>query len=99
MLIGSVVTGLISYYLNAFYSGRFLSYTIGEQIKDILPSFLIALFMAAVVFAVSFISLPPLALLLIQLSVAAAVLLAVCEIVKPDSYLEIRSMVLSYIKK
>lgn len=99
MLAGSVLTGIISYYLNAYYSGKFLNYSIKEQISDILPSFLIALFMAAIVFAVSLISLQPLALLLLQLTVALPVLLLSCEIIKPDSYLEIKSMVLSYIKK
>ena len=55
--------------------------------------------MAAAAFAVSLISLPPLVLLLLQLTVALPVLLLSCEIIKPDSYLEIKSMVLSYIKK
>ena len=42
MLIGSVFVGFICYYLNAYYSGPFLNYSIREQIKDILPSFYIA---------------------------------------------------------
>ena len=42
MLIGSVFVGFIGYYLNAYYSGPFLNYSIREQIKDILPSFYIA---------------------------------------------------------
>ena len=48
---------------------------------------------------ISMISLKPLVLLLLQLTVALPVLLLSCEIIKPDSYLEIKSMVLSYIKK
>jgi O-antigen/teichoic acid export membrane protein len=46
MLIGSVVTGFVSYYLNAYYSGPFLNYSIKDQIKDIFPSFRIALIAA-----------------------------------------------------
>ena len=42
MLIGSVFFGFICYYLNAYYSGPFLNYSIREQVKDILPSFYIA---------------------------------------------------------
>ena len=36
MLVGTLVTGIISYYLNAYYSGPFLNYSIKEQVKDIL---------------------------------------------------------------
>lgn len=43
MLIGSVFVSIISYYINAYYSGPLLSYSITAQIKDISPSFLISL--------------------------------------------------------
>lgn len=43
MLIGSVFIGILSYYLNAYYSGPLLDYSIKHQILDITPSFLIAL--------------------------------------------------------
>lgn len=43
MLLGSVVVSFISYYINAYYSGPLLNYSISAQIKDISPSFLIAL--------------------------------------------------------
>jgi hypothetical protein len=39
MLWGSVVVGLISYYINSYYSGKLINYGVKEQIKDILPSF------------------------------------------------------------
>lgn len=42
MLIGSVVVSFISYYINAYYSGPLLHYSISSQIKDIIPSFLIS---------------------------------------------------------
>ena len=49
MLIGSVLTGFVSYYLNAYYSGPFLNYSIKDQIKDIFPSFRIALIIQLVI--------------------------------------------------
>ena len=63
MLGGSVITGFISYYLNAYYSGPFLNYSIKEQVKDILPSFGVAMAMAIPVYAMSFISISPFILL------------------------------------
>lgn len=50
MLLGSVLVGIISYYLNAYYSGPLLNYSIRAQINDILPCFFIALATAAVSF-------------------------------------------------
>lgn len=99
MLFGSVITGFIAYYLNAFYSGRFLNYSIGEQIKDILPSFGVALVMAIIVFAISFVNLPPLALLAIQLVAGIAIVVLLCELTKLDAYIEIKNILLSFINK
>ena len=59
MLIGSVITGWISFYLNAYYSGPYLNYSIWAQIKDITPSILLALGMAIVVYCIGFIPLTP----------------------------------------
>lgn len=53
MLAGTLVTSLVAYYLNAYYSGPFLNYSIKEQIEDILPSFGVAITMALPVFAIS----------------------------------------------
>lgn len=99
MLWGSVITGFISYYLNAFYSGRFLNYSIWEQIKDILPSFIVAILMALVVFALSFINLPPFVLLVIQLLTGVVLVVILCEFTKLDAYIEIKNILLSFINK
>lgn len=99
MLWGSVITGFISYYLNAFYSGRFLNYSIWEQIKDILPSFIVAILMALVVFALSFINLPPFVLLVIQLLTGVVLVVILCEFTKLDAYIEIKIILLSFINK
>ena len=99
MLFGSVCNGFIAYYLNAFYSGRFLNYSIKEQIKDILPSFLLAVVMALTVFALSFINLPALPLLLIQVLVGIVMFLILCFITKIDSFIELRNIVQPYINK
>lgn len=99
MLWSSVMTSCFAYYLNAFYSGRFLNYSIGEQLKDILPSFGVAAVMSVLVLSISFFSLPAELLLMIQLLVGFIIVLGLCEIFKLDSYIEIKGIVLSYINK
>lgn len=99
MLFGSVLAGFVAYFLNSFYSGRFLNYSMLDQLKDILPSLFVAGFMAVLVFMISYISLPNLTLLVIQLVVGFVTTIALCEIFKIDSYIEIKEIVLNYIKK
>lgn len=99
MLAGSVITGFISYFLNAYYSGTFLNYSIREQLKDIFPSFLIALVMAVTVYAISFINLAPVIVLIIQILVAFAVVIVLCELTRLDAYVELKDMAAYFIKR
>lgn len=99
MLLGSVVVGWFAYYLNAYYSGPFLKYKIIDQVKDILPSLGIALTMALLVYAMSFIPLTPYALFPIQVVVGALITVALCRITKLPEYFEIRTIVSDYLGK
>jgi len=99
MLAGSVITGFISYYLNAYYSGPFLNYSIKEQVKDILPSFGVAVAMAVPVFAMSFIPLNPFLLLPLQIIVGAVITIGICEVKKLPEYIEIKDIAMPIINK
>lgn len=99
MLAGSLVTSLISYYLNAYYSGPLLNYSIKEQIKDILPSFGVAVVMAVPVFAMSFIQLNPFILLPLQIIVGAVIVIGICEATKLPEYLELKGIIMPIINK
>lgn len=99
MLGGSVVTGFIAYYLNAYYSGPLLNYSIKEQVKDILPSFGVAVAMAVPVFVLGFIHINPFLLLLLQIVVGAAITIAICEATRLPEYLEIKGIAMPIINK
>jgi len=99
MLIGSVFTGFFSYYLNARYSCPFLKYSITEQIKDILPSFGVALIMALGVYVISCINIPAIWLLLTQITVGASMTFTLCELFKLEEYVEIKGIVVSMLSK
>lgn len=109
MLIGSVFTGFLAYYLNAFYSGPLLNYSIRAQIKDILPSFFIALTTAAVSFlpvliydifwhgenwgTMAFIIFP------LQLLIGSIIFIAISERTKTSEYMEVKNIVTSSTRK
>lgn len=99
MLIGSVVGGWFAYYLNAYYSGPYLNYSVGNQIKDIFPSMFLALAMMIVVFLVGLIPISPYALLPIQIIVGAIIVFAICEITKLEEYIQIKNIVFSIIQR
>lgn len=98
MVASSIVTGCIAYYLNAYYSGQFLNYSIKEQIKDIMPSFCVATTMAIPVWCISLIPLNHFILLIIQVVCGFAIVVIICECVKLPEYFEIKSIVLPKLK-
>lgn len=99
MLIGSVITVIFALYLNAYYSGPYLKYSIWEQAMDILPSLLMSLTMFAILFAISFLSLSPFIMLPLQIAIGAIFTFAICEIRKPDEYLELKGIAAPVINK
>lgn len=99
MLWGSVLTGFFAYFLNSYYSGKFLNYSLLVQIKDILPSFVVATVMAVITYGTSFLPLPPILLLLLQIVTGALVTLILCECLKLEEYKEIKGIALSVLQK
>ena len=99
MLGGSVIVGWIAYYLNAYYSGPYLNYSIGAQIRDILPSMCLALGMAIIVWLAGLLPITPYVLLPIQILIGAAIVFCVCEWKRIDEYMELKQIVLGLLRK
>lgn len=97
MLIGSVITSVVAYFINAYYSGKFLNYGVGDQIRDITPSFTIAFVMAIIVYAISFINCSQPLILIIQLVIGIMVVILLCEVTRFSAYMEIKNVLTSYI--
>lgn len=99
MLAGSVFTGIIAYYLNAYYSGPAIGYSIKEQIKDILPSFGIAIVMAAVVYAMSFIPVSPFILFPLQIITGAFIAITLLRKFELPEYMELEEITGGFLSK
>jgi len=94
MILGMIFLSLIAYYLNSYWSGRLIGYSFLEQIKDILPSFILAATMSTIVFIEGLLfSLTPLSLLIIQLITGAVLTFCLCEGFHLKDYLYIKSIV------
>ncbi|WP_446787892.1 MOP flippase family protein [Macellibacteroides fermentans] len=93
MILGMWVNTLIAYYLNSYWSGKMINYPMSEQINDILPGFMIAVAMGALVMLSGrVIPLTYFLKLIIQLIIGGVFALFLCEIFKPEAYLELRQI-------
>ena len=94
MILGMLVKTMIAYYLNSYWSGHFIGYSFLDQIKDIIPSFLLAAGINAVVFVEGFlIPLPPLPLFIIQLITGALLTIGMCEAFHNKDYMYMKETV------
>ena len=99
MLWGSVLTGLFSYWLNSFYSGKMIGYGSLAQLRDIAPSFGVAFVMMAVLYALTLTGLPPVALLAVQLLAGAGIAIGLCELLRLEEYYELKNIVLGLVRR
>lgn len=99
MLWGGVFTSFIAYYLNTYYSGRLINYPILAQIKDVMPGFVIAMSMAAMVWCITLLPLSFWVMLPLQILVGIVIIFALCEWFNLFEYKEIKNIIISVIKK
>jgi O-antigen/teichoic acid export membrane protein len=95
LILGMIVNSQIAYFLNSYWSGKFIDYPTKEQISDILPSFLLALSMSIAVFLIGqILQLEPIMKLVIQIMSGAIIVFLAGELFKLKDYLFIKSIVI-----
>lgn len=99
MLVGSICTGIISFFLNSYYTGRSLGYSSWMQLRDISPDYGVALLVAFSVYFFKFLPISNFIILPVQIVVGASVLILVCEKTKLSEYLELKGITLKYFRK
>lgn len=99
MLLGSIVIGIISFFLNSYYTGKELGYTSWMQIRDIAPSYGIALFVSLSVYFLKYLSLSYWLILPIQIMVGLFMLFFTCQYLNMEEFVEIKNILLHSLKK
>ena len=97
LLWGGVVVSFFCYYLNAYYSKSLLDYPVVEQVKDIVPSFLMAVAIALPMYAINLILAPPYILLIIQLIAGGGIFFFLNEKAKLPEYLELKGIAQDFV--
>lgn len=86
MAIGQVVSGFISTFINAYPNKKLMGYSYFEQWKDLIPSFVLSIVMAGIVWTMNLISIAPLLLLIIQIVVGIIVYVVLAKLFKLEVY-------------
>lgn len=97
MLVASIVTSIISFFLNSYYTGKKLGYSSWMQIQDIAPSFGIAFIVAVSVYFFKFLPISNWLILPLQLLVGVIVLITLGKATKNTEYSEIKGMLRSLV--
>lgn len=99
MLIGSIFTGIISYFLNSWHSGKILGYSSFSQLKDVSVYYVIGLSLALPVYFLKYLPVSLFVVLPIQVLLGFLLLFTICKVFKLEAFDECIDMVKSFVKK
>lgn len=85
--IGSLISGIISTFINAYPNFKLLNYSYIEQIMDIMPSFLLSITIGILVYSLKWFQLAPSITLLMQLFIGGILYICISKILKLECYL------------
>lgn len=93
MLYVNLVIGVICYFLNSYFPGKLLGYSSWMQLKDIAPSYIIALIIAASVFFLKYLSISYWIILPIQIVLGLLVALVLFKIFKSEEWVTVKDII------
>lgn len=99
MLLASIVTSIIVFFLNSYYTGRNLGYSSWMQLKDVAPSYGVAITIAVSVYFFKYLPISNWIILPIQIIVGFVVCYLVCEITKIPEYYDVKDITQRYMLK
>lgn len=92
MLFVNLVTGIIAFFLNSYFSGKYLGYSSWRQLKDIAPSYGIALMVAISMWFLKYSPLNYWIILPLQIVVGIFVFIIICKLTKLSEYEEVKRL-------
>lgn len=99
MLIGSIITGIIAFFLNSYYTGKKLGYSSWMQLKDVVPSYILAFAIAISVYFLKYLPLSCFVILPIQLFIGTFLFFVICVKLEIEEYTEIKNIATPYLMR
>ncbi len=97
--LGMIVQSILSQIINSWPNRKLLRYGYLEQLKDIMPSVLLSVFMGACVYCISFIGLADILTLFIQLVLGVVIYTVGSIVLKLNSFYYFKDLVLKLFSK
>ena len=92
MLVGTIVTGIIAFFLNSYYTGRDLNYTSWMQLRDVTPSYGIAFLVALSVYFLKYLHISNWIILSLQIVIGIVVFFVLNEHLGLEEYKSIKEI-------
>lgn len=99
MAYSLLISTLTSVIINSWPNNKLLKYSFSEQMKDILPSILLALGMGVVMYLIGFLPIPTLPLLLIQVISGGVIYIVGSAVLKLEPYTYLLEIIKPIIQK
>lgn len=99
MIISTLFIGIITFFINSYWSGRLIKYSSFDQIKDITPSLIVAVVANLGVYILGEVTFfPKILLLLSQVTLGAVLTIFIAERIHLDSYCLLKRIFLEKIR-
>lgn len=92
MLYVNLITGIICYFLNSYFSGKLLGYCSWMQIKDVAPSYGIAMLVVVCVYFLKYLPVSYWIVLPLQILLGLLVIYVACTMCRLQEFLEVKQM-------
>lgn len=90
MIDGMIVMSIVSYYLNSYYNGVLIGYTIWEQLRDLSSYLFMAGLMGLAVFAAGLLPFPNYwSMLLVQIMIGIITYVSLCRLFRLPAFMEV----------
>lgn len=92
MLYVNIVIGVICYFLNSYFPGKLLGYSSWMQIKDVAPSYGIALLVVVCIYFLKYLPVSYWIVLPLQILLGLLVIYVACTMCRLQEFLEVKQM-------
>lgn len=99
MLYVNIITGVICYFLNSYFTGKFIGYSSWMQLRDVSSSYCLALIISLAVYFLKYLPITNWIILPTQILIGTILFFIICESIMMEEYVEVKSILMSIISK
>lgn len=99
MIWAAVIYYYVEFFVNSWYSKTLSGYSSWQQVKDLMPLYLISIIVSICVWTITFIDMPYLLMLPMQILCALVMYILIYTLIQQPEFLELRTVCLNKIRK